>query len=95
MWTVEKMVFPAKVTTSGTKLLIQKMQPVPMPGCREVTFTYSQSDHAEIEFEEVIRTIKTPSVVPESRKGAPSKLHRYRVPEVQPWWAMGDSTDDE
>ena len=95
MWTREEMVFPAKVITSGVILKIQKMQPVFMPGCSEVTFTYSQGDHKIIEFDEVIRIIKTPEVVPESRRGVPSKLHRYRVPEVQPWWATGDSTDDE
>ena len=94
MWTKEEQVFPAKVTASGVRLLIQKMQPVPMPGCREVTFTYCQKDFKQISFRQVIRTIKTPTVVPESRKG-PGKLHRFRVPEVQPWWTMGDSTDDE
>ena len=89
------MVFPAKVITSGVMLTVQKMQPVFLPGCSEVTFTYSQGDHKIIEFDEVIRIIKTPEVVPESTRGVPSKLHRYRVPEVQPWWATGDSTDDE
>merc|ERR1712240_369561 len=47
LWTTEEMVFPAKVTTSGTKLLIQKMQPVSMPGFREVTFMYCQKDFKE------------------------------------------------
>ena len=85
--------YPAKVTTSGSKLLIRKMKPVPMPGFREVTFRYCQADLKEIDFEQVIQVIKTPKVVPESRKG-PGHC-RFHVPEIQPWWTLGDSTDDE
>ena len=85
--------FPAKVTCPCNMLIIRKMKPVPMPGFREVTFRYDQKDLAEIPFDTVIQVIKTPKVVPESRQG-PGQC-RFRVPEVQPWWASGDTTDDE
>ena len=85
--------FPAKVTCPGSKLIIRKMKPVPMPGFREVTFKYCQKDFKEIDFEQVIQTIKTPKVVPESRKGLGQC--RFAVPEIQPWWVSGDSTNDE
>ena len=83
IWNNEGSVFPAKVTTSGNKLLIRKMKPVPMPGFREVTFRYDLNDLAEIPFDTVLQVIKTPKVIPESRQG-PGQC-RFRVPEVQPW----------